>query len=703
MNKGINIIDKHVEKVILAFAGVLVLAILAMQFLLQPSAVEVDGTRISPGEATEAVEDLAERKRGEMRSATSVADEVPEVTLFGTELVASAETSATNGAWLSALGARPAGSVDDAGSTGETSPSDPADDQDYQLPTIPMPQVVAASQYAGTIDPVVPLLYEDAATYLPQSQPFDKFYVTVEGTFSASEWRANIDAVSPEFAMPLSWTSEVELLQVVMFRERFTEDGVWGERTAITSLPGRFTLQERLDKEDVLPFELQQIEADEEQFRSEIRRPAFYNVISGPLWTRPSDSTADGVDPETQEQLDDLLNTLARIDNRISNFQRRIDDFEEEFGEQWRERDPPGGGDDRDRDRDRDDSAAMKIDDIENIVWPAVPRSWLAQSGGGGGGSGGNDIRNDPSRSEVSRYRRNLSQLDEQRVLRAELIEQLAELGFTETGQPIPMNDEEAFQNYSLADESADEITIWAHDITASPGQQYRYALGVRLTNPFFANRNALSQSQRAMAEQPFVDSEISDWSAAVGLPEPTVFFVEGARPLGLNPLGGISESTVSTNAFAFYYGYWRGGENVFRIGDRIDFDVDLPEFPIFELELDDQGVPQVIGQETLEETRTQFLSAYFIADIVRDAAVEISVFFRERGGAITRRNALTDRVSALRARVLESARLSEDAVIRQPLDEAIIPGAPPEPDGRDDRDDDRRGPGGSGGGGFLG
>ena len=202
-----------------------------MQFLTQPNAVEVRGDKFSPGEATDAVERLANAKRGEINGAEAEADRVPPVVAFGTDLIARAEAdSDSDSAWLDAFGSRPGEAIDRGDDTPIPGGDQGDEREDYILPTIPVPTITASASYAGTIDPAVPVVYESVREYLPVSQPFDKFFVTVEGTFSTADWRAAIDSVPPEFAVPGAWTSRVELLQVVLLRERLDpETNTWGD------------------------------------------------------------------------------------------------------------------------------------------------------------------------------------------------------------------------------------------------------------------------------------------------------------------------------------------------------------------------------------------------------------------------------------------------------------------------------------------
>lgn len=700
MKKGVNIIDKHVEKLVLAIAGLLVLAVLAMQFLSQPNAIEVNGSKVSPGEATSAVADLAERKRGEMRSATGVIDGVPSVLPFGDELIARAEGS-SSGDWLTALGDRPASGDRIALGESDTSQggSDLSSDSMYEVPAVPAPIVTAAVRYEGTIDPAVPILYESAAQYLTDQQPHDKFFVSVEGVFNAQAWREAIDAVAPENAMPLSWTSEVELLEVVLWREELAIDGTWGDAQPIPALPGRFSMRERLEKEGVLPFELQQIEADEISFRDEIRRPAFYNMIAGELWSAPSSNAVLAGDSETQAELEQLLSDLRRLDGRISGVQRSIDRFEDEYGDEWRDQDPDRGG----RGGGGGDRSSLELpESLDSVIWPHIGRDWLAQIGGSSRRN-----NNDPSQAEVNRYRSQLQRLADLNEQRDSIIEELSDLGFDESGSAVGSDSQDVFENLSIGDEDAEDIVVWAHDITAQPGKAYRYSFVARVTSPLFANRNSLSEAQRPEAEKPFIESERSDWSRAVVVPEPTVFFVEGARPLRTSPLGSVVDASMTVNAYAFYYGYWRGGEHAFRVGDRVDFEVDLPALPIFTLESGDLESLEVTNEEMMDERALQFTSSIYVLDILLDSAVDSAIVYLRDALGISRRTPESDTEVSFRDLIEESNRLSVDAEIRQPLSEGGLGGGSGDGDDRrppgGDGDRDEGGSGGFGGGGFGG
>ena len=76
-----------------------------------------------------------------------------------------------------------------------------------------------------------------------------------------------------------------------------------------------------------------------------------------------------------------------------------------------------------------------------------------------------------------------------------------------------------------------DQITLWAHDVTARPGATYRYRVVVTLLNPLFNRDSQLNDEQReAYADRLGLESQTSDW-IEVAVPPARRFFLVSASP----------------------------------------------------------------------------------------------------------------------------------------------------------------------------
>jgi len=124
---------------------------------------------------------------------------------------------------------------------------------------------------------------------------------------------------------------------------------------------------------------------------------------------------------------------------------------------------------------------------------------------------------------------------------------------------------------------------VWAHDLTAAPGETYRYRIRLHVNNPAFSRGEALVEEQAELAKAPTLAGEWSEWSAPVEVEGDTQFFLTAA-----NPGRGVTRQAGATvEVFQFYYGYWRRGTSRLDPGDVVQAKLNLPDpklIPLYDL-----------------------------------------------------------------------------------------------------------------------
>lgn len=648
--KGISRFEQFADKAVFGLFALFLLFVLVMQVGLigGASVVKVGGKDVSIDQADRAIKEIADAKRAKLES-DRVDDRIPSKVASARERYEAAlQNSRAPAPKLAALG------VSTIRGVGLATPSGPeiaANDADFKPFVPPAPSRPLLSMFEATIDPIsVAQIGEDLAKLLPAEQPFDARTVTVLSVFDAARMRAMLGGADGGAPIPAGfWQGRVELLDVQVVRQQRGSDGQWGAEEMLSQIPGRFSLRERLAKDDITPIALRSVLDAERGNRENIRRPAMYQTIAGEAWTWPK--VADQGGDNKQSQIDRLQRELRGVRAEIERVKKQLGDR-------------PGGP-------------------------PPPPPP--PPSGGDRGGDRGNPPppRSDP-RDQIAR------RLEALTTREADLVKQLTDLGVvfdtsdatpTQPGQaPGPARMEETLA--SLTEAVTEKVTLWAHDFTAQPGAEYRYKVRVSVTNPFFGQADRLKEDQRSLAAPVTAISQESEWSDAVRLEPRTVFFVRSAQEAGQDLIGRQSRATV--DIFEFFYGYWRRAGAILLPGDPVMATTEeLPAMETWRIGKDDQGKFQATDPTSLPRQR-RFAMDMFLLDIVSaiggDKAAALVFLATGAGDIVTERAESTPAAAAMRARLDDSAILGQKATVRAPAGEpglgGTTPGAPAGPGG---------------------
>jgi len=648
--RGINPLERHAEKLFLALIGLVLLGVIALQFVGSGSTVSVGGQSGIPVErAYQDVADEAERKLAQL-NLDQVDERVPQriedvASRFAARLeegVAPREELAT---WLG----RPR--VGNVGAGGG-----PVESLVVALPDLPRPDQPLAAAFAGTLNPLV--VDDDlrtAASYLTDRQPYDMRWTTVEAMYNTGALVEALRSDPPGDAAPIPeywWRQSLEILAVELERRTILPSGETGtiEQVAPWTVGPRLLgdAQSAPDR-----AALQNIIIRAQERRRDIVRPPFFDLIAGERWAPPSAAAETGAQ---EAQIRRLLR------------ERR--------------------------------EALAEIERLEQRAMSEALRDVFAQVGRPGGPGGRPRDSGNQSGDRDQRREEALEQRRAELQARVEEIEvSLEELGVDPEGRPLRDSTQDYLSAPVQRPVDGGTMRLWAHDLGVRPGATYEYRVRVHIPNPLYGNGPNLAEDVQDLASEPTMASPWSEWSSPVRVESDAYLFIASAVRGGA--LGGeATREIVTAELYSFFYGYWRRHVARLSPGDAVTGRLDLSELslPEFEVEEREEGARYVAGRSTMDGTRSLGAEGWYLLDIAPSAIAsagedpEELVILQDPGGDLVIRREREDRRSDLRARLERNAELGRTAVVEDPSGAAV------EADraGREGREERReeRGPG---------
>lgn len=389
--KGINPIEQHVEKAVLAVAVLIFIGILTLQFVSQPT-VQVGSNEYLPGQSYDPAESAAQRLEAAM---TSTDPEIPEYEAPDLEsrFAAALEGGAGEAVALSNFGA-PMQFEDLSGGSQATTIGD------LRIAAVrpEAPQELRFAVNRGSIDPVAVARDASLASVVGSEQPHDLVAVTVEATIDGQALAATLEA-DPDGDGPLSalprrwWIGAVELLGVELERQARDETGAWGSSVMVPGYvmrDGPLALLAAGQAEGQQPTRelLNQVISSASQNAIDVAMPSFPPVIAGSAWETPGEAerralvegnrgrigrieaqfdAATASVEELEKSLESQSEPLgdeetARIEGEIAEFRAQLADYERELRALgWVPEDEVAGGVQL--------NASALLDDERRSVW----------------------------------------------------------------------------------------------------------------------------------------------------------------------------------------------------------------------------------------------------------------------------------------------------------------------------------------------
>ncbi|BAM04117.1 hypothetical protein [Phycisphaera mikurensis] len=569
---------KHTEKIILAVAAAFALLLVAIAWLGvfgSPASTRINGVVVTP----ENVQDIVNAEADRLRSKLDETEPgVPEVQIPNYAEDFSSRIAAP------ILAGDPrlvSGGLDRAGLTAATFVLQQNSFPAYFLPTPPVPTDVTLK--AGTAVLADPASEGDAAARerlvelrnrLDIREPGDFQFVSVMGRFPLQSWSERLEGQDPEGSrQPIPenvWRPRLGLAAVYLLRQRQdARTGAWGEPERVEVLPGQpgFLPGEPTGIED-LP-QAQAAVAFLQAQQSDVAQVPFPATAHQP-WTPPSGR--DRVfTPEERERLAELEEDIEQLKSSIAREQGRDEPTSqpERRRPQRPERNRGGGG----------------------------FGGGFAGGGFDGGFGGGPDFGGGPPRGVDRGGPSAGSDPDQRRIQRFqdELAEKQAELndllgvdedlsvpgggfpgsggfpggggfdggfggGFDGGGFPGNMDGFAgsrggAGTGLGTAEAAGpEEVVIWAHDLTAQPGETYRYKLLAAPINPLFRYSRVADEQREENRDR-----------LAIAPSAEEVEGLEWTPPVTLNPLadffflsGNAEQDRANIEVWKVYDGLWQ-------------------------------------------------------------------------------------------------------------------------------------------------
>lgn len=509
--KGISFYEQHIEKLIAAAFGLVLVGVVVMQFVTSPNAVTLEGKDVAPSQIQPRLEQKADsvlaRLSGSAGARILESSTLPEA--FD-EFKKSVDGGVAPREQLppvqpALLAALVPGDV----STGE---------RPYHSPAFNAPHMVDVYQWDGTLDEAAVSQHADLAARF-SSSPYDVNWVTPVAQTDVKSMRselrrANPNAAPPVLQIPVHWYNDsIYIVDMTFERQEKQSDGTWGDPTVVSVLPGAYTYRPLVPKAD---FALRQsvfTELSDPRRAMEILQPDFLPCKGDGF----SASLVLGADEPAAPAGNEEANAIRSLKRQASRVANDIATTEEELKPLGGPLADEGADDRRDR-RDREDRS--RGGGREGGGGAAPP------GGGSGFGSGTGPGKNTPGADDEATKQKRRQLTKRLNALKAKLDRINAELA------KVAPNEQVTLGTARTIDLSKDEsVVAWSHDIDVQPGKTYRYRCRAELFNPFFAKKQQLVKGQAELAERFLMGSAWSEWGSEITIEPPVTFFIADASP----------------------------------------------------------------------------------------------------------------------------------------------------------------------------
>lgn len=530
--KNLNFLEKHIEKIVIGIGLVFFLLVVWSFVLGQPYTVTVItrmGTKtVTPDQVEVMIRDQARKLENDYKKTETPFDEIP-LPRWTDDF-----RDRMTGRFLPVD--RLAMPFSSAGLDKKLGEGDPIPTPMRVVPLPPTATAIAPqADYAVLAAPADEQTAKQYAELVGNlKEPRDIRYVSVAATFDMEQWRDRLKApdASPDQRIPEDWwRSRLFITDVIL--ERQTLDAAtrqWGTTTTIPSLAYEPFRSNQADNGEIklTAAEVPALLDGIREAQDRIARPAFVELERG-AWTPPG-SKHQLSEAQAQE--------LAEIQQRLIQLNRRAKAM------QAGQRGNPG------------DALAPAGDPTDEPPAPGQP----------GQRRPGRNPRNPNPANSVQGQ---IAELEAQRdslmgVVRANAPspESQAPGNFRRPGDgrrpgeaPLPGQDPNAPML------SIPPIKIWAHDLTAKPGETYRYRITVAVLSPLFHINDVPREQYTQYFNKLSVASEPSAWSDAVQVDPERYYFVTAQD---------AARKQISIDVFRIFNGVWMRKSFDVRPGDTI-------------------------------------------------------------------------------------------------------------------------------------
>jgi len=407
----------------------------------------------------------------------------------------------------------------------------------YIQPKVPSPNHIRTHQWFATVD-------ESQVDVIPEldslfvGPPHDATWIQVAAEF-------DIEGVIEQFkqigegasAIPEQWyggkdgkNGKVDMFDLCLERQTLGSDG-WSVPELIKVMPGRLTFRDSLSDKQI-DTEIRDNIVDQLRagHQGEIIRPPFY-ALKGfiPDQANYPDTWEPSPEGDVIEEIEQIPDSpIARLRQEINKLTKKYEKI------------------------------VRTITDLENAIF-SVNQSGATSDGGslgaGGGAAGdrGDDrIKKMYEQLKIAENERTKIALDREELLKALRI----------------LDSSEA---ESIMETFGGKVWVWAHDLSVTPGEVYRYRVSIEIANPFFGRKPSLFPEQQELADRVLLSSVPSDWSEPIEARPPLQWFVLRAIPKGGSmTTATIDAGRISAEVYRFTNGSWHKDTFQVSAGQRL-------------------------------------------------------------------------------------------------------------------------------------
>lgn len=503
---SINIIELHIEKVILGLAAAAMLAMLVMFMVLSPHQVEYNGEQVGPSELNQAILRNAESLDSRIRNAKV---EVPPVPRYR-ERIKQQHEAGIFGRIKEDAPPLPR-SLPLASSFGPGIPTVQEEDElgniDLVTPLPPERPVVVSGRslvypktppLTGVRVPGQPGPDEDEGDEAAKGEPVEMPWVTVAAWYSV---QAQEDEMTK--AGYAAYRSKVYFVGADVERQEVLADGTYSSWRPVEpeaampelDIPDPIFDDEtgtEINKEDVdTAFDFVK------EAQQELPQPAFFETVTGDFWDVPPLPGLDVSSDEGAEEEEDGIERVRCSPEERREQRRQANDKLEEAGRELFNKNYA--------------RVAQLANDVLNLECAAVSQKRRAQ-------------------------------------LMADKVERIR----NRPEGPIRVD-------FVTHPEDEGRIAVWVHDDTVESGKTYRYRMRVKVWNRYVGKMNLLKDPEEA--KQSVLVGEWSLPSAPITVTPSTHFFIRSQR---------IGRQAASIDVWKWRKGSWLRGTFDVEVGDVI-------------------------------------------------------------------------------------------------------------------------------------
>ncbi len=509
--KNINIVEKHIEKLVLLLCFLGLCYSIWAYAVSNPFTVEIDGKQTSVDQIDEVVLTSAERltKEIDKPAHTELTNlRPPNYPMQFAERHAASMAPGIDGYKQLAFSAEPRLGLVGPDITGPDGPT-------YHVPVVPAPSGVVVEAGMGTVDPAgspaITTATHPQTLALLAPAPYDLQWISLGCLFDAEKLRKSL-ATAPADPrirkIPVEWwRSTLAMVDVEMQRQELLPDGNWSDPQAVPAMPdsikGQFRQATGQVALDIAPRMISSLM----QFQLAIMQPEFYPLLNQ-QWAPPGEGEGAGpIEPDDPFADDARVKTLRK---QIEVEIKKLETYQKQL---------------------------QRYQDLGRPV-PALLQRRLQDA--------------QKKLQEIE------TQLQE-RIRQLELKRQrhLAVPAPVVPETPAPQTPTPGVTGGLV---SGSQIQLWAHDLRVEEGKTYRYRVRVYVINPLYSRRMAAEQAEQ-YTDRFKIASDFSPWSEPVDTGRMRYSFLKSGRS---------STRTVAMEVWRFTNAQWFRAEFEATPGDVI-------------------------------------------------------------------------------------------------------------------------------------